>query len=106
MTYYRAAQRVLAAGALFFSSLLRHNNCAMSYQSILMYLARAYEINPEAEVSGAELQFELGLSQQEVDDCVRRLAHEGLVEWDPLLTNTWLRVTDSGLAAASDVSLG
>jgi DNA-binding MarR family transcriptional regulator len=72
----------------------------MSHGSILSYLARVYEANPEAEVSGPELQHELGLDAATVEGCVRDLAREELVEWDPLLTNMWLRITDKGLAAA------
>ncbi len=70
----------------------------MPQATILSYLARAYEANPEAEVSGPELRHELGLDAATVDTCVRDLAREGLVEWDPLLTNMWLRITDKGLA--------
>lgn len=66
--------------------------------TILLYLASVYRKNPEAEVSGAELQRELGLSALEVRRSVEELAARGLVEWDPLLSNIWLRLTDEGLA--------
>lgn len=85
---------------------MRDNGVVMSCEPILSYLARAYEKNPEAEVSGPELQFELGLPRAHVDACVRLLARDGLVEWDPLLSNTWLRITDKGLAAAGDARRG
>lgn len=68
--------------------------------SILSYLAAVHRSNPEAEVSGPELQHELGLDAATVRDCAAGLAREGLVEWDPLLSNLWLRITDKGLAAA------
>lgn len=79
---------------------------SMSCHTILSYLARVYELNPEAEVSGPELQHELGLNPATVQSCVRLLAGQGLVEWDPLLANTWLRITDAGLAVASDAYRG
>lgn len=66
---------------------------------ILSYLADAYQANAEAEVSGPELQHELNLDPMTIETCVRQLAGEGLVEWDPLLSNMWLRITDAGLAA-------
>jgi len=72
----------------------------MTTLSILSYLSRAYHANPEAEVSGIELQRELGLDAVTVQECVVELARQGLVEWDPLLSNIWLRITDKGLAAA------
>ena len=72
----------------------------MSRQAILSYMLGLYALNPEAEVSGPELQHELGLDAATVQACVRELAAEGLVEWDPLLTNMWLRLTDKGMAAA------
>ena len=74
---------------------------AMPYAEILSYLAGVYGANPEAEVSGPELQHELRLDAATVESCVRELARDGLVEWDPLLTNTWLRITDKGMAAAA-----
>ena len=73
----------------------------MARGSILSYLARVYDANPEAEVSGPELQHELRLDAGTVESCVRDLAREGLVEWDPLLSNIWLRITDKGLAVAA-----
>ena len=68
---------------------------------ILAYLAAAYKANPDAEVSGIELQHELGLDKMGVDGGVAELARQGLVEWDPLLSNMWLRLTDKGLALAT-----
>ncbi len=67
---------------------------------VLVHLAAAYHRNPQAEVSGAELQYRFGLDLDSVRAVAAALAAEGLVEWDPLLTNVWLRITDSGLAAA------
>jgi DNA-binding MarR family transcriptional regulator len=67
---------------------------------LLLYLAAAHRANPEAEVSGPELQQEFGLDAGTVRILVSELACEGLVEWDPLLTNVWLRITDKGLALA------
>jgi Mn-dependent DtxR family transcriptional regulator len=72
----------------------------MSTSSILTYLAAAHRLNPEAEVSGPELQHELGLDAVTVREAVAQLARQGLVEWDPLLTNLWIRITDKGLALA------
>ena len=72
----------------------------MSATLILAYLTAAYKANPEAEVSGLELQHELGLDRQTVEGGVAELARQGLVEWDPLLANVWLRLTDKGIAAA------
>ncbi|MCL5735534.1 MAG: hypothetical protein M1274_08085 [Actinobacteria bacterium] len=71
----------------------------MSTQAILHYLAAAHKANPDAEVSGLELQHELGLDQAAVQSGVAELARQGLVEWDPLLANIWLRLTDTGMAA-------
>ena len=65
--------------------------------SILTYLATTHSTNPEAEVSGPELQHELGLDADTVRVCVAELARQGLVEFDPLLSNIWLRITDKGL---------
>lgn len=67
---------------------------------LLAYLAAAHRRNAEAEVSGPELQHELGLDAVAVRETVADLARQGLVEWDPLLSNVWLRITDKGLAAA------
>ena len=64
---------------------------------ILTYLAAAHRLNAEAEVSGAELQRELGLDAATVRACVEELAAQGLVEYDRLLSNLWLRITDKGL---------
>ena len=70
----------------------------MPTSPILAYLATAHRLNPEAEVSGPELQHALGLDAAKVREGVAELARQGLVEWDPLLTNLWLRLTDKGLA--------
>ncbi len=69
---------------------------------VLNYLSLAYHVNPEAEVSGDELQHELGLDAVAVRTCVTELACQGLVEWDPLLSNIWIRITDKGLSVARD----
>ena len=74
----------------------------MTRIDILSYLSRAYYTNPEAEVSGIELQNELGLDAASVHGYVAELAREGLVEWDPLLSNIWIRITNKGLAACSE----
>jgi len=72
---------------------------------LLDYLAAAHRLNPEAEVSGPELQHELGLDARAVREGVAELARQGMVEWDPLLSNIWLRLTDKGLAAAGSPTL-
>ena len=79
-----------------------HESCPIGSTElcILDYLSHAYDRNPEAEVSGAELQHELSLDADVVQRSVSGLAHRGLVEWDPLLSNIWLRITDKGLATA------
>lgn len=69
-------------------------------EAILSRLAALHRLNPQAEVSGFELQHELGLDAAQVRAAVSALAAEGLVEWDPLLTNVWLRITERGLALA------
>jgi DNA-binding MarR family transcriptional regulator len=48
-------------------------------------------------VSGPELQHALGLDAATVRAHIAELARQGLVEWDTLLTNVWVRVTDKGL---------
>lgn len=68
---------------------------------ILRYMAHAYETNTKAEVSGLELQRELGLDERTVRRCVSEMARQSLVEWDPHLHNMWLRITDKGLARAA-----
>ena len=70
--------------------------------SILSYLATIHRANPDAEVSGPELQQALGLDAATVKAQVAELARHGLVEWDPLLSNMWIRITDKGLAAVED----
>lgn len=64
---------------------------------VLSYLAQAHRASPDAEVSGAELQRALGLGPAAVRAEVAQLAREGLLEWDPLLANIWIRITDKGL---------
>ena len=63
----------------------------------LSYLATAHRANPDAEVSGRELQRAFGLDAGTVRTQIAELARQGLVEWDPLLTNIWIRITDRGL---------
>ena len=63
----------------------------------LSYLAAAHRANPGAEVSGQELQHAFGLDAATVRAQCAELARQGLVEWDPLLTNIWIRITDRGL---------
>jgi DNA-binding IclR family transcriptional regulator len=63
----------------------------------LSYLATAHRANPDAEVSGPELQQAFGLDAATVRAQIAELARQGLVEWDPLLTNIWVRITDKGL---------
>jgi DNA-binding MarR family transcriptional regulator len=53
-------------------------------------------------VSGPELQLALGLDAATVRAQIAELARQGLVEWDPLLSNIWIRITDKGLAAVED----
>jgi DNA-binding IclR family transcriptional regulator len=72
----------------------------MTRTTVLNYLSQAYRTHPEAEVSGLELERELDLDTATVRECVAELALQGLVEWDPLLANIWLRITDKGLATA------
>lgn len=74
--------------------------------SLLTHLAAAYHANADAEVSGAELEHVLGLDAAAVKTHAAELAREGLVEWDPLLTNVWLRITDKGLAVAQEGGSG
>lgn len=68
--------------------------------AILLHLAAVHRANPQAEVSGLELQHIFGIDASEVRLAAAKLAVAGLVEWDPLLTNVWLRITDAGLAVA------
>jgi DNA-binding IclR family transcriptional regulator len=70
--------------------------------AILSYLARTHRADPDAEVSGPELQQAFGLDAGTVRRLVTDLARRGLVEWDPHLTNVWIRITDKGLAAVED----
>ncbi len=70
--------------------------------AILTYLAAAYRRNPDAEVSGAELEHELGLDTAALKESAAALTGCGMVEWDPLLSNIWLRITDKGLLAAEE----
>jgi DNA-binding MarR family transcriptional regulator len=69
---------------------------------ILHFLATTHRANPDAEVSGPELQQALGLDASTVQAQITDLACQGLVQWDPLLTNIWIRITDKGLAAVED----
>jgi hypothetical protein len=70
---------------------------------ILLHLATAHRANPDAEVSGVELQAALGLDVVTARACVAELARERLVEWDPLLSNIWVRITDKGSATVQDI---
>lgn len=70
---------------------------------VLLYLAATYRRSPEAEVSGPELEHVLELQPAVVRQCVVELAGEGLVDWDPLLSNLWLRITEKGLAVAESL---
>jgi DNA-binding IclR family transcriptional regulator len=70
--------------------------------SVLSYLAQAHRANSDAEVSGPELQQAFGLDAGTVRRLVAALARQGLVDWDPHLTNIWIRITDKGLAAVED----
>jgi len=69
-------------------------------QAILAYLAAVHLANAEAEVSGAELRHELGLEAGVVREAAAELARQRMVEWDPLLSNIWLHITDLGLMTA------
>jgi len=71
--------------------------------AILHHLAQTHHANPDAEVSGPELQHTLGLDAGTVRRLAAELARLGLVEWDPHLTNVWLRITDKGLAVVEEV---
>jgi DNA-binding MarR family transcriptional regulator len=75
-----------------------------SLSDTISYLASAHRTNPDAEVSGPELQAELGLDTATVRAQIAELARLGLVEWDPLLTNIWVKITDQGLAAVEDAA--
>ena len=70
---------------------------------ILTHLAHTHRANADAEVSGPELQHVLGLDAATVRTLVADLARLGLVEWDPHLTNIWIRITDKGLAAVEEL---
>jgi DNA-binding MarR family transcriptional regulator len=68
------------------------------YTHLLTHLAATHRANPDAEVSGPELQRVLGRDATTVKALVADVARQGLVEWDPHLSNIWIRVTDKGLA--------
>ena len=70
--------------------------------SLLSYLTAVHRANPDAEVCGSELQAALGLDAANLKAQLVELARQGLVEWDPLLTNLWIRISDKGLAAVED----
>lgn len=70
---------------------------------ILTHLAHTHRANADAEVSGPELQHVLGLDAATVRTLVADLAKLGLVEWDPHLTNLWIRITDKGLAVVEEL---
>jgi Mn-dependent DtxR family transcriptional regulator len=67
-------------------------------QQVFTYVATVYQANQEAEVSALELQHELGLDGATVAQCLRELKSQDLVQFDPLLTNLWLRITDKGIS--------
>lgn len=69
---------------------------------LLSYLASIHRANPDAEVSGRELQTILSLDAVCLRTQLVRLAGLGLVEWDPHLTNVWVKITELGLAAVED----
>jgi DNA-binding MarR family transcriptional regulator len=68
------------------------------HSATLSYLASVYRVNRDAEVSGPELERVLGYDGVTLRQQIAELAAQGLVEWDPLLDNIWLRITDKGLA--------
>jgi len=70
------------------------------------YLAEAYRRNADAEVSGLELERELGLSRDRVRECLEYLVREGLAQGDLFLVNVWVRLTPEGAALASDQTEG
>jgi DNA-binding MarR family transcriptional regulator len=72
------------------------------YSHLLSHLAATHRADPDAEVSGPELQHVLGLDAAAVKALVADLARQGLVEWDPHLTNIWIRISDKGLALVED----
>lgn len=73
------------------------------HTQVLIHLAQTHHANADAEVSGPELQHALGLDAATVKALVADLARLGLVEWDPHLTNIWIRITDKGLAVAEEL---
>jgi hypothetical protein len=74
--------------------------------SFLPYLATAHRANPDAEVSGPELQQASGLDVATGRAQVAELARQRLVKWDPLLTNIWVRITHKGWKASKTPSRG
>ena len=73
----------------------------LPHNDVLAYLFAARRANPDAEVSGVELQRELCLDQATVSAVVSQMAEQGLVESDLFLSNLWLRITDKGVIAAA-----
>lgn len=76
------------------------------HTQLLSHLAATHRADPDAEVSGLELQQVLGLDVPAVKTLVADMARQGLVEWDPHLTNIWIRITDKGLAVVEDAESG
>jgi hypothetical protein len=80
------------------SSMPEHPLVLFVYDCFLLsYLAAAHRANPDAEVSGFERQHAFGLDADTVRAQIAELPRQGLVEWDPLLTNMWIRITDKRL---------
>lgn len=61
---------------------------------VLAYLSDIHTRNPRAEVSGQELQHELGLDEGEVRECVEYLVREGLASADLFPRNIWVRLAE------------
>ena len=64
---------------------------------VLDFVCEIHRVNQDSEVSGLQLQIELGLDAATVSLLTTRLVEGGLVEVDFLLANLWIRPTDLGL---------
>gem|GEM_PF-4922855 len=83
------------------NAILRAMTCLPeNRERIMLNMREAYQANAEAEVSGHELQHELGLPGEEIRECVSRLASSGLVSAEVFPINIWIRLTDTGIAKA------